>query len=198
MSCALIAIKRRAQCKTRLAEVLAPAQRLQLVRSMLDSVISAARDANMVRHIIIVSPERDCVPGDIAVLADTGSGLNGSLSAAHMTLQEFGCQEVVVLPADLPRVTAKDIDEMVRVGRSSGFAIAPDAAGVGTNALYIRSSQSFCFCFGPDSRRLHLEQALNLGLRPQVVQCAGLEFDVDSPDDLINLLESAWPTHLQA
>jgi 2-phospho-L-lactate guanylyltransferase len=198
MSCALIAIKGRSQCKSRLAEVLPPAQRLQLVRSMLDGVISAARNARTVRHILIVSPERDCVPGDIPVLADTGGGLNGSLSAAHMTLQDFGCQEVVVLPADLPHVTANDIDEMVRIGRSGGFAIAPDAAGIGTNALYIRSPQSFSFRFGPDSRRLHLEQAINLGLNPRVVQCAGLEFDVDSPDDLINLLESAWPTHLQA
>lgn len=198
MSCALIAIKGRSQCKSRLAEVLEPDQRLQLVRSMLEGVISAARHAQSVRHILIVSPERDRVPGDIAVLADTGGGLNGSLSAAHMTLQEFGCHEVVVLPADLPHITANDIDEMVRVGRSGGFAIAPDAAGVGTNALYIRSPQSFAFRFGPDSRRLHLEQALNLGLHPQVVRSAGLQFDVDSPNDLINLLESAWPTRLQA
>jgi 2-phospho-L-lactate/phosphoenolpyruvate guanylyltransferase len=198
MSCALIAIKGRTQCKSRLAGVLAPAQRLQLVRSMLDTVIWAARNARMVRQILIVSPERDLVPADIPVLADTGGGLNGSLSAAHLTLREFGCQEVVVLPADLPLVTATDIDELVRAGRSGGFAIAPDAAGVGTNALYIRSPQPFWFRFGPDSRRLHLEQALNMGLIPQVVQCAGLEFDVDSPDDVRNLQESVWRTRLQA
>jgi 2-phospho-L-lactate/phosphoenolpyruvate guanylyltransferase len=198
MTCALVAIKGRTQCKSRLAEVLAPAQRLQLVRSMLDTVISAARNARTVRQILVVSPERDRVGADIPVLADTGGGLNGSLSAAHLTLQEFGCQEVVVLPADLPHVTANDIDELVRAGRSGGFAIAPDAAGVGTNALYICSPQSFGFRFGPDSRRLHVQQALSMGLVPQVVQCAGLEFDVDSPDDLRNLQESAWRTRLQA
>ncbi|MGC1459198.1 MAG: 2-phospho-L-lactate guanylyltransferase [Steroidobacteraceae bacterium] len=194
----MIAIKRRAQCKSRLAEVLAPAQRLQLVRSMLDTVIAAARNARMVRQILIVSPERDRICADIPVLADTGGGLNGSLSAAHLTLQEFGCQEVVVLPADLPLVTAEDIDELVRSGRSGGFAIAPDAAGVGTNALYIRSPHPFWFRFGPESRRLHLEQALNMGLIPQVLQCPGLEFDVDSPDDVRNLQESVWRTRLQA
>jgi 2-phospho-L-lactate guanylyltransferase len=198
MTCAVIAIKRRAQCKSRLAEVLAPAQRLQLVRSMLDTVILAARNARTVRQILIVSPERDRVAADIPVLADTGGGLNGSLSAAYLTLQEFGCQEVVVLPADLPHVTATDIDELVRAGRSGGFAIAPDAAGVGTNALYIRSLQPFWFRFGPDSRRLHLEQALNMGLIPRIVQCTGLEFDVDSPDDVQILQESAWRTRLQA
>lgn len=198
MSCALIAIKARAQCKTRLAEVLAPATRLQLVRAMLAAVICAARGAQTLRQILVVSPERDCVPAEIPVLADTGGGLNGSLSAAQLALHEFGCHEVVVLPADLPHVTSADIDELVRAGRGGGFAIAPDAAGVGTNALYLNSRQPFRFRFGPDSRRLHLEQAHSMGLNPKVVQRAGLEFDVDSPDDVQRLKEPSWRTRLQA
>jgi 2-phospho-L-lactate/phosphoenolpyruvate guanylyltransferase len=198
MSCALIAIKARAQCKSRLATVLAPAERLQLVRAMLDAVISAARSAQTLRQILVVSPERDCVAADIPVLADAGGGLNGALSAAQMALHDFGCQEVVVLPADLPHVTAADIDELVRAGRRGGFAIAPDAAGVGTNALYLNSPQPFRFRFGLDSRRLHLEQAHSMGLIPQVVQLAGLEFDVDSPEDVHRLEEPTWRTRLQA
>jgi 2-phospho-L-lactate guanylyltransferase len=198
MSCALIAIKARAQCKSRLAAVLAPRERLQLVRAMLEAVISAARSAQSLRRILVVSPERDCVAADIPVLADAGGGLNGALSAAQLALHAFGCQEVVVLPADLPHVTAADIDELVRAGRRGGFAIAPDAAGVGTNALYLNSPQPFRFRFGLDSRRLHLEQAHSMGLNPQVIQLAGLEFDVDSPDDVRRLEEPTWRTRLQA
>jgi 2-phospho-L-lactate/phosphoenolpyruvate guanylyltransferase len=197
-ACALVAIKARAQCKSRLAGVLAPAARLQLVRVMLDAVISAARGAQTLRQVLVVSPERDCVAAEIPVLADTGGGLNGALSAAQMALHEFGCQELVVLPADLPHVTAADIDDLVRAGRRGGFAIAPDAAGVGTNALYLNSPEPFRFRFGPDSRRLHLEQAHGMGLNPQVVQLAGLEFDVDSPDDVRRLEEPSWRTRLQA
>jgi 2-phospho-L-lactate guanylyltransferase len=198
MTCALIAIKARAQCKSRLAEVLAPPARLQLVRAMLDAVLSAARGAHTLRQILVVSPERDCVPAEIPVLADTGGGLNGALSAAQLALREFGCQELVVLPADLPLVTAADIDELVRAGRRGGFAIAPDAAGVGTNALFLNCPQPFRFRFGPDSARLHLEQAQSLGLCPQVVRLAGLEFDVDSPEDVRRLEEPSWRTRLQA
>ncbi len=197
-ACALIAIKARAQCKTRLAQVLAPAARLQLVRTMLDAVLAAARGAQTLHQILVVSPERDCVPTEIPVLADTGGGLNDALSAAQLALHEFGCQEVVVLPADLPHVTAAEIDDLVRAGRRGGFAIAPDAAGVGTNALYLDSPQPFRFRFGPDSRRLHLEQAHSMGLHPQVVQLAGLEFDVDSPNDVHRLEEPSWRTRLQA
>jgi 2-phospho-L-lactate/phosphoenolpyruvate guanylyltransferase len=197
-ACALVAIKARAQCKSRLAAVLAPAARLQLVRAMLDVVIAAARGAQTLRQILVVSPERDCVAAEIPVLADTGDDLNGALSAARLALHEFGCEELVVLPADLPLVTAADIDNLVRAGRRGGFAIAPDAAGVGTNALYLNSRQPFRFRFGPDSRRLHLEQAHGMGLKPQIVQLAGLEFDVDSPDDVHRLEEPSWRTRLQA
>ena len=40
-ACALIAIKERARCKTRLADVLAPPERIDLVRSMLTAVLAA-------------------------------------------------------------------------------------------------------------------------------------------------------------
>jgi 2-phospho-L-lactate guanylyltransferase len=197
-ACALVAIKARAYCKTRLAEILTPAARLELVRAMLDTVISAARSARTLRQVLVVSPERDCVPAHIPVLADAGGGLNGALSAARNVVHEFGCKELVVLPADLPHVTASDIDELVCSGRRGGFAIAPDAAGAGTNALYLNSPRPFRFRFGPNSARLHLEQACSMGLHPRVVQLAGLEFDLDRPSDLDSLKEPSWRTRLQA
>ena len=95
-------IKQRSRCKTRLAEMLAPAARTQLVRSMLAAVLSAAAAAQTVRQIIVVSPERDSVPAEIPVLADTGECLNSALTQAYQVLREFGCREVVILPADLP------------------------------------------------------------------------------------------------
>jgi 2-phospho-L-lactate guanylyltransferase len=197
-ACALIAIKERSCCKTRLSEALGTAARLDLVRSMLSAVLSAARGAHSVRHIIVVSPARDSVPADVPVLADTGECLNGALTQAHRVLREFGCREVVILPADLPTITGADIDALVRAGRQGGFAIASDAAGVGTNALCLVSAHPFRFQFGPDSRRLHLEEAERVGLGAQVVQLPGLEFDVDSPTDLDRLDRHQWLARLQA
>src|SRR5450631_907954 len=186
-ACALIAIKSRLQCKTRLAEALAPLARIQLVRSMLAAVLSAAGGAQTVRQIIVVSPERDSVPAEVPVLADTGECLNSALTQAHRVLREFGCREVVILPADLPNITAAEIDALVRAGRSGGFAIAPDTAGVGTNALCLVSPHPFRFQFGLGSQRLHLQEAERTGLNAQVVRLPGLAFDVDSPTDLNQL-----------
>lgn len=197
-ACALIAIKERLRCKTRLSEALTPSARLQLVREMLTAVLSAARGAQTVRQIIVVSPERDSVPAEVPVLADTGECLNGALTQAHRVLREFGCREVVILPADLPTITAAEIDGLVRAGRTGGFAIAPDAADVGTNALCLVSADPFNFQFGPDSKRLHLQEGERMGLGSQVVRLPGLQFDVDSPADLNRLDRRTWLARLQA
>ena len=197
-ACALIAIKERSRCKTRLSGALGTAARLDLVRSMLSAVLSAARGAHSVRHIIVVSPARDSVPADVPVLADSGECLNSALTQAHRVLRDFGCREVVILPADLPTITAADIDSLVRAGRQGGFAIASDAAGVGTNALCVVTPYPFRFHFGPDSKRLHLQEAERAGLGAQIVQLPGLEFDVDSPTDLDRLDRQQWLARLQA
>jgi 2-phospho-L-lactate/phosphoenolpyruvate guanylyltransferase len=197
-ACALIPIKERVRCKTRLAEALEPAARLDLVRSMLTAVLEAAGNAQTVHQVIVISPERDTVPAGIPVLADTGESLNSALVQAHTMVRELGCHEVVVLPADLPMVTSAEIDELVRAGRMGGFAIASDAAGLGTNALCLVSTLSFHFQFGPDSRRLHLQEAQQLGFSSQIVHLPGLEFDVDSPADLEQLDGQQWLTRLRA
>ena len=197
-ACALIAIKERARCKTRLADVLKPPERIDLVRSMLTAVLAAAGNAQTVHQVIVISPERDTVPAEIPVLADTGESLNTALVQAHTMVREFGCHEIVVLPADLPLITSAEIDELVRAARAGGFAMATDAAGIGTNALCLMSTQPFRFQFGPDSRRLHLQEAQRLGSSPQVVHLAGLEFDVDSSADLDLLDGQKWLTRLRA
>jgi 2-phospho-L-lactate guanylyltransferase len=197
-ACALIAIKERVRCKMRLAHALPASARIKLVRSMLAAVLSAAAAARTVRRVIVVSPERDCIPAEIPVLADAGNGLNSALTQAYLLVREFGWREVVVLPADLPNIAAAEIDHLVRAGQSSGFAIAPDATGAGTNALCLVSAHPFGFRFGPDSRRLHLEEAERAGLRSRVVRLPGLAFDVDLPADLEQLDREPWRARLQA
>ena len=165
---------------------------------MLAAVLCAARGAQTVRQVVVVSPERDFVPAEVPVLADTGECLNSALTQAQVTLGESGCAEVVILLADLPNITADDIDGLIHAGRLSGFAIAPDTTETGTNALYLGSPQSFRFQFGPDSKRLHLQEARRMGLSPQVVRLAGLQFDVDLPGDLRRLGQQRWLASSQA
>lgn len=192
---ALVAVKRRAECKGRLAGKLAAETRLSLVRIMLDHVLEALRAARTIDRIVVVSPERDTVPPDVPVLDDPGHGLNAALDAARRMLVDQGASELVILPADLPVVTAADIDAFVESGRRTGFALATDIAGTSTNALYLAPPAAFRFQFGPDSRRRHVEEAMRLGLKPQLARARGLEFDLDVIEDLVRLQACADPRY---
>lgn len=184
---ALVPVKLRADCKGRLADRLTVEARLSLVRFMLDRILEALCAALTIDRIAVVSPERDTVPLDIPVLGDDGHGLNAALHAARQILVDRGASELVILSADLPLVTAADVDALVRGGRRSGFALATDAAGTGTNALYLTPAADFHFQFGPDSRHRHIEEAIRLGLKPKLMQARGLEFDLDVVEDLVRL-----------
>jgi 2-phospho-L-lactate/phosphoenolpyruvate guanylyltransferase len=181
---AIVPVKARAACKSRLAGPLSADARIRLVRLMLNRVIAALQGASTVARVIVVSPERDTLADDIAVLEDAGGGLNTALDGARRTLVAQGADEILILPADLPFVTSAEIDALVETGRQAGFALASDAAGVGTNAIYLSPPSSFRFQFGPGSRSRHLSEAARLGRQPQLFDAPGLEFDLDVIDDV--------------
>lgn len=204
---ALVPIKRRALCKSRLAPVLGEPERGRLVRLMLHRVLSALAAADCVDQIAVVSDERDTVPADVVVLPDAGDGLNAALQCAQQWLLARGAREILVLPADLPFLGAEDVEVLVRTGRDGGLALAPDAADTGTNGLFWSVELARCgvatvaaagaasgplrFEFGPGSRQRHQAQASRLGLSAQLVRRPGLGFDVDNAQDLARLEQLA-------
>jgi 2-phospho-L-lactate guanylyltransferase len=195
---ALVAIKRRLQCKSRLAAALEHEARLELVRGMLDRVLSALDSAHTIQQYAVLSPERDILPADVLVLADAAEGLNAAVTHAYRSVLALGAGEVLILPADLPNVTGPEIDELVLAGRRGGFALAPDGEAVGTNALFLAHRGSFPFQFGDDSMRRHLAAATQLGLPECVVRLPGLAFDVDAPEHLRQIGQGACKDQLRA
>ena len=182
----VIAVKSRGRGKSHLAGCLADAQRIALIRAMLKQVLEASCAARSVEATWVVSPERDTVPSAIPVLRDEGMGMNEAFALARERLREAGMQTIVALPADLPQISAADLDELV-LAAGRGVAIAPDLGGSGTNALVSPLELPLRFCFGPDSRRLHTEEARRLGVEPVIVLRPGISFDVDLPEDLVQL-----------
>ena len=189
---ALIAVKRRVQCKSRLARAMNVEQRLALVRQMLQQVIDACGRARSISAVVVLSPERDCVAESVAVLADRGTDLNSGLHHARAALHELGAREWLILPADLPTVTADEIDALVAVGRAGEGAIAGDERGQGTNGLFLPLAVPLRFQFGANSLAAHRAEAARLGLRLATTQLPGFAFDVDTVDDLFRLDARQW------
>ena len=140
--------------------------------------------------------------------------LNHALELAAREAASRGAGALLVVSADLPDLEAADLRAMLPppvrepvppseppvldpagsgdTGRDGSGAvagdalvrIAPDEAGVGTNALYVRPPALLSFEYGETSCRRHLEQARARGARVEWVDRPGLKFDLDTPDDL--------------
>ena len=192
MSCwAVVALKSSAEAKGRLSDVLTVEQRVRLARLMFDNVISALHHARSIDNIAVITPETPealtLEPG-ITLLKDPGGDLNDAFSHAAQLLTQRGVKELLVLPADLPLLSGVEIDELIRRGRQSGLAIAPDKQGLGTNAVFVTLPTAFRFHFGIRSFFKHQAEAAAHGIDAQLVALPGLAFDIDEPQDLDMLL----------
>ena len=196
MSCwALVAVKAGPARKARLAGRLTSPERDRLAEMMWQDVLAALRGSKALDGIAVVSAEPGRFAPGILVLPDPGTGLNDALTAGARALQDRGATQLLIVHADLPTVTAAEIDELVAAGRETGVALAPDRHGTGTNALFIGLPTPFRFCFGENSFARHRAEAAQQGLETRTVRLPGLELDVDEPADLSGLVRRGGPRY---
>ena len=176
--------------KRRLAPVLEPDERAGLVRRMFLRTLEAAIEAGP--PVLVVSPD----PAALNLARDRGATgleetrpveLNHALELAAREAAARGATSLLVVSADLPDLEAADLRAMLPPSTAPADAvarIAPDAEGIGTNALFVRPPDLLAFEFGETSCRRHVEQARARGARVERVERPGLRFDLDTPDDL--------------
>jgi len=188
VSCwALVPLKERAACKTRLTAMLSSEGRLRLVRALLGHVIDTLQNTPGIDHIALVSPERDDVATDIALLARDRHGLNEDLTYALSEATRRGATCALIVPADLPLVEPADVSALLGSVKYTGVVLAPDQRDRGTNALALEIPSPLILAFGENSFEQHLAQTRSHGIEPAVLRRSGLSFDVDDVEDLHRL-----------
>jgi 2-phospho-L-lactate guanylyltransferase len=100
-----------------------------------------------------------------------------------------GVTLLAVLHGDLPTLTSPDVTALLAAATGDGalVAIAPDAAGTGTNGLALGPPDVIGFQFGAGSLEAHRRAAKRAGAWITLVRRPGLAFDIDTPADL-----AAW------
>jgi 2-phospho-L-lactate/phosphoenolpyruvate guanylyltransferase len=174
--------------KSRLAAVLGPDERRAFNRTGLRRIATAARSVAGAKQTVVISPSADVLGLarrlGVVALPERCGGLNGASRQGLEFARQRGAHAVMVVHADLPRIEKADLFAAMRsLARHSGAVIAPDRNRTGTNALALRPALAFRFRFGPGSFSRHLAEARRLKLRVRVLERAGLESDVDTPED---------------
>ena len=181
-----------ARAKSRLSATLKPDERRSLVLSLFDRTLSAARHAAGVHEVVVVSPDEAVLLRAEAAGAESlrqrSRGLNPALREAEALLFSHRLTAVIILPIDLPLLTAKELERLMKLFTAAraggpGVALVPDRQRTGTNVLLIAPPGLIDFQFGRGSRRRHETAARQVGAAYVEFE-SPLMLDLDEPADL--------------
>jgi len=184
--------------KSRLGETLDAEERRDLVTRMVQRTVHAAVSTPGVAETIVVTPDDEvrglALAAGARPLRQRSQGLNRGLREAREEAVAGGADAVLVVPIDLPMVSADALGDLLAPLRDENrplVVIVPDRHRRGTNALLLAPPDAIEFGFGGDSRAAHAACAVEAGAR--LVELDGpLTLDLDTPDDLL-LVEEAVP-----
>ncbi|MEE2034445.1 2-phospho-L-lactate guanylyltransferase [Rhodococcus chondri] len=190
----LIPVKALGLAKSRLAHVLEPEIRADLVLAMLRDTLDATLASGDLDVTIVTSdPHAAAVasacgarvfpdPGPPGAGSTGAERLNAALNAAaaHVRHRTPGIG-LIALQADLPALRPHELVSALDDARQVGRAIVEDHTGLGTTALlHCVPHEPLHAMFGADSARRHVES----GARALTGDLPGLRLDVDTVADL--------------
>jgi 2-phospho-L-lactate guanylyltransferase len=173
--------------------MLTPEQREMLARMLFRRTLIELCRADGIDRVVVVTSDRECAHvgrnAGALVLEETAQVSHSqSADAACRHVEELGASTAMLVPIDLPTVTAADFSLLAASARA-GLGIVPSEDGTGTNALVRMPPSCIESRFGPDSFRAHLEQAALKGVSTRIQRIPGLMFDIDTPEDIDKLLK---------
>ncbi|MCV7408570.1 2-phospho-L-lactate guanylyltransferase [Mycobacterium florentinum] len=184
----IIAVKRLAAAKTRLAPVFSARTRETVVLAMLVDTVTAAAGVASVGSITVITPDEDAAAAAAAlgaqVITDpTPEGHDDPLNHAIVTAERSVAESfsnVVALQGDLPALQTQELAEAITAARQHRRSFVADRLATGTAALCAFGTP-LDPQFGSDSAARHRRSgAIELtGAWP------GLRCDVDTPADLV-------------
>ena len=200
MKALLIPVKVPTYAKTRLAGLLSEDERRRLAWSMFEDVSRAATMARKPERVVIVTSYGPAIEyarslGWDILVEGSQTSESASIDWASRVLSKQGFDSVMRLPADLPLVTAEDIDSLLSIElKSPGALLVPSRDGTGTNAIIRTPPALFPSRFGPNSLALHRHEAEQVGVECLIIDNIRIALDIDDPADVELMLEQGRGT----
>jgi 2-phospho-L-lactate guanylyltransferase len=182
----VLPVQSAARAKSRL-EVPAGVDRSRLARAVARDSLAAARGASLAARLVVVTADDtladECRRSGDHVVRDDGRSLTSAVRRGIDTARALAPQDpTAVLLADVPALTADDLDQALTLAGGSPFAVVPDAEGSGSVLLTAARPDLLQPAFGADSARRHAE----LGAVRLDLDLPRLRRDVDTWAALVN------------
>jgi 2-phospho-L-lactate guanylyltransferase len=193
---AVVPVKSLREAKSRLSGALSPQERATLTHDLLDHVLDTLEASGAVDSVGVISPDFYglSLPLWVTPIEQTRDGLNGLLEHGRQWAISEGADALMVIFADLPRLTPDDVRNIKELGKSAGtIVLAPDRHEEGTNVMLAHPVELAHFAYGPRSFQKHQAAAHKVGAQIQIYLSPGVSLDIDTPDDLALLNEYVYP-----
>lgn len=192
---ALLPVKAPKNAKQRLKGFLTPELREALARAMYEEVLATLMSVEGIDRVVVITSDEVAAgrarSAGVDVFEETEQRSHSeSADAAARKAMELGATTVILVPIDVPLVTKEEIESLI-AAIEPGVIVVPSADGTGTNALVRTPPDVIQSCFGPDSFRKHFDQAHAAGAPVKAMRPPGLLFDIDTPEDIAELLGRA-------
>jgi len=191
---AIIPVKMLSKSKSRLSSVLRPNERKTLTLSMFEDVLRSVTNSQVVDRVIVISPDQAVLKvagsyNNVDPIAEkTLRGMNSAVREAIEYSSRNGVQKVLVIPADIPLVASRDLQEIVSLGKNVPVVISPSKSEKGTNALLLSPPTIIPTSYGQNSFQLHMKKAMMRGIHFEVYRSKRIALDIDTPEDLIDFV----------
>ncbi len=186
---AIVPVKRFDRAKSRLAGLLDAAERADLARAMLADVLDALARTQELSGVAVVTSDEEARTIATALGFETAtdpgeSGVNDAVAIGLRHARARGATCALIVPGDIPFVTAGEIRAVLRALSTTRVVVAPAARDSGTNILAMALSDAIRPAFGRDSAARHIAAARAAGSEPAVLALNGAGRDIDVPGDL--------------
>jgi 2-phospho-L-lactate/phosphoenolpyruvate guanylyltransferase len=191
----LVPVKNLGNAKQRLSSLLDAAARTELAQAMLSDVLGAIADFAGDEVALVTSDPfaRDLAKhhGFEIIRDDSNASETAAIEMATDACASRGVQTTLVLPGDIPLIEAEDVRAIYQSAPSRGSVLVPSSEKRGSNAVLRRPAGLFRLRFGNDSFMPHLAAAIATDTACVVLSLPRIGLDIDTPEDLLQLEQSA-------
>lgn len=190
---AVLPIKALSGAKERLADVLSPEERAGLAESMARDMLAALTATAGLAGVLVVSNDREVTTlagkYGVTILGEEGNGLSAAVTMAADHLAGEQVPAMMVIHGDIPLATPADLESLLEVVQTApSVTIVPCRKEDGTNVMICSPPDAVPFHYGPGSFRAHTRAARDTGIEARIADLPTLALDIDTPEDLKELL----------
>ena len=198
----VVPVKSPGRAKHRLHNVLNEAERERLATAMAADVFREVRSLEEYGRFVIsddMGVLRQATDFGLEALHDRVSqGQSAAVQQGFAIAWERGYTAALTIPGDVPGVTAAELRGLASYRPEIEVLLVTDRERIGTNGLRLVPPHAITLRFGEDSFNLHRAEAARANRSFAVQEVAGLQVDLDQPEDIVAFMQLARQTETLA